>query len=84
MRGISSPKSTEAQRVPTVREFIEWIRETHLLINLALKDYPKDVGDEHAFTAADKLIDLIEEYGIGDRSMVNSFSDRALRALGER
>jgi len=68
-------------RVPTVREFIEWIKDTPLLINWELKDYPQYVGDEHAFTAADRLIKLIEEYGIGDRSMVNSFSDRVLEHI---
>lgn len=71
-------------KVPTVREFIEWIKDTPLLINWELKDYPVNVGDEHAFRAADLLIDLIEKYGLGDRSMVNSFSDRVLEHIYNR
>ena len=71
-------------KVPTVREFMEWIKDTPLLINWELKDYPKYVGDAHAFGAADKLVDLIEEYGLTDRSMVNSFSDRVLEHIYQR
>lgn len=71
-------------KVPTVREFMEWIAPTALTINWELKDYPKTVGDAHAFAAADKLIDLIEEYGLTERSMVNSFSDRVLEHIYKR
>ena len=64
--------------VPTVREFINLIKDTNMLVNWELKDYPTELGDELAFTAADKLIDLIEASGLTERSMVNSFSDRVL------
>ena len=67
--------------VPTVREFLEWIRDTGMSVNWELKDYPTVVGDEHAFTCADKLIALIEEYGMEDRSMMNTFSDRVLEYI---
>ena len=67
--------------VPTVREFLEWVKDTDMTVNWELKDYPKNVGDEHAFTCADKLIALIEEYGMEERSMMNSFSDRVLEHI---
>lgn len=67
--------------VPTVREFIEFIKDTDVLVNWELKDYPKDVGDQFAFEAADKLIALIEEYDMAERSMVNSFSNRVLEHI---
>ena len=44
--------------VPTVKEFIERIKNTQILINWELKDYPSVVGDDFAFGAADKLIAL--------------------------
>ncbi len=67
--------------VPTVREFLEWVKDTDLLVNWELKDYPRDVGDAHAFAAADRLVDLIYEYGMSERSMVNSFSARVLEHI---
>ena len=69
--------------VPMVREFMEWIKPTGLLINWELKDYPGEVGEEIAFSSADKLIELIEEYGLAERSMVNSFSNRVLEYIVE-
>lgn len=65
-------------KVPTVEEFIALIKNTDIMINWELKDYPKDWGDEHAFRAADKLIEAIEKHGLEERSMLNSFSDRVL------
>lgn len=78
----------EGTKLPTVREFLEWVSKTNLTVNWELKDYPTVVGDEIAFAAADKLLSLIEEYGMGERSMVNSFSARVLehieKAVGHR
>jgi len=68
-------------RVPTVAEFIALIKKTNVQINWELKDYPKDVGEVLAFAAVDKLIALIEENGLTDRSMVNSFSDQVLEYI---
>ena len=67
--------------VPTVREFCQWLTGNNLMVNWELKDYPKNVGDEHAFACADKLVALIEEYGLESRSMLNSFSDRVIEHL---
>ncbi len=64
--------------IPTVREFMQWVRSTTLLINWELKDYPRDVGSHHAFAAADALIEMIYEFGLERRSMINSFSSQVL------
>lgn len=70
--------------VPTVQEFIDRIKNTDLLINWELKDYPFQLGDAFAFASADKLIAMIEENGLTERSMVNSFSDRVLEHIYEK
>ena len=69
------------ERVPTVREFAEFLQTNGMLVNWELKIYPKDFGDDYAFLVADKLIELIEEYGLEGRSMLNSFSNRVLEYL---
>ena len=66
------------EKVPTVKEFIELIKGTQVLVNWELKVYPTDFGDERAFAVADKLIAMIEENGLSERSMINSFSSRLL------
>ena len=65
-------------QIPTVEEFVSLIKDSDIHINWELKDYPRDVGDELSFLAADKLISIIKKYGLEARSMINSFSDRVL------
>ena len=65
-------------KIPRVEEFIDLIKNSDMLVNWELKDYPNLVGEEFAFKAVDKLVDLIEKHGLEERSMLNSFSDRVL------
>lgn len=75
-------------KVPTVAEFMQWVKDTNLLVNWELKDYVQDVGRERAFACADKLLEAIEQAGMSDRSMVNSFDNEVLghiyRKAGKR
>lgn len=70
--------------VPTVREFMELIKDADILVNWELKVYPLNFGDEIAFSIVDKLVDMIGEYGLETRSMLNSFSDRVLEYARQR
>ena len=67
--------------IPTVEELIALIKDSDMLVNWELKDYPKDVGEKFAFETADKLIALIQKHGLEKRSMINSFSDRVLEHI---
>lgn len=65
-------------KIPTVREFMEWVESTNLLVNWELKDYPAEIGEETAFASVDKLLALIQEYSMKNRSMLNSFNRQVL------
>lgn len=75
--GVHHP-SGEFFTVPTVRELMELIRDSEMTVNWEIKVYPTDFGDEEAFSVTDQLIELIDEYGLGERSMINTFSARTL------
>ena len=64
--------------IPTVEEFILLIKNSNMLVNWELKDYPHVVGDTFAFECADRLIATVKKHGLEERSMINSFSDRVL------
>lgn len=66
------------ERIPTVREFLDLICDTGMLVNWEFKVYPSDFGDGVAFTVVDKLMSLISEYRMEERSMMNSFSVKTL------
>ena len=64
--------------IPTAEEFILLIKNSNMLVNWELKDYPREVGDTFAFECADRLIATVKKHGLEERSMINSFSDRVL------
>jgi glycerophosphoryl diester phosphodiesterase len=71
-------------RVPTLGELLEFAKpHRDLLLNLELKDYPRDVG-EMAYVTADKVIAAVESAGLADRVMINSFSWQILKYVHDR
>lgn len=66
------------EAIPTVEEFLEYISKTDIIVNWELKEYPAELGEEKAFGCIDKLVELIDRYGMAKRSLMNSFSDRDL------
>lgn len=69
--------------VPTLREFLEEMKQYEALeYNFELKDYPT-AGEEWAWESMRKTIALIEEYGLQDRCVVNSFSGWLLEKVDQ-
>ena len=70
-------------QIPTVEEFLEYISKTNAFVNWELKEYPKELGDR-AYTCIDKLVELIDRYGMAERSMMNSFSELNLEYVSDK
>ena len=73
-------KEFKGTKVPTVKQLIELVKSSDVLINWELKMYPGSFGDV-AYDVADKLVALIEENGLAKRSMMNSFSNKVLEYI---
>jgi glycerophosphoryl diester phosphodiesterase len=71
------------ERIPTVEEFLELIAPTNIIINWELKEYPRDHG-ERAYECVDKLVELIDRYGVAERSLINSFSQKLLEYVNDK
>ncbi len=71
------------ERIPTVEEFLELVAPTNMIINWELKEYPRDLG-QRAYTCADKLVELIDRYGVAERSLINSFSQKMLEYVNDK
>lgn len=70
-----------APEVPTLREFLEGMKDwPQMTYNFELKDYPTD-GEEWAWESMKKTIDLIVEFGLEDRCVVNSFNGALLEKV---
>lgn len=62
-------------RIPTLRELFDLVKEyPALTLDLELKDYPTEGQEAFAYESCDKVIAMIEEYGFGDRLVLNSWS----------
>ncbi|MBQ8849402.1 MAG: hypothetical protein IJ011_03595 [Clostridia bacterium] len=71
-------------KIPTVEEFLELVSKTDLLVNWELKEYPKDLGLTRSFACVDKLVELIDRYGMAERSIMNSFSELLLEYVDDK
>ena len=79
--GIKKDPAFAGQKVPTLRELFELIRQyPGREINIELKDYPCISGD-FAYRSCDKVIALAEEYGFADRIYLNSFAGYILEYI---
>ena len=72
------------EHIPTVEEFLEYISKTDIIVNWELKEYPKDLGLERSFACVDKLVELIDRYGMAEKSMMNSFSEKLLEYVFDK
>lgn len=70
---------------PTLRETLSLCaRAPGLLMDFELKDYPTPGNEAFAYESCDKTIALIEEFGMGERCVINSFSGRLLEYVDEK
>lgn len=71
------------QAVPTVEEFLDLVAPTDIIVNWELKEYPGELGDR-SYTCAEKLFALIDKYGMAERSIINSFSQKILEYTADK
>ncbi len=70
--------SVSPEPVPLFSELLELVSKyPDVLLNIEFKDYPED-GEAHAYLCADKICDMLIEYGVQERVFINSFSGKIL------
>lgn len=80
--GWKAPQFAD-EKIPRFRECLEYFRTMpEMLFNIELKDYPADSGD-FAYESAQKAIAMMDEYGITDRSVINTWSGELNEWLAE-
>lgn len=83
--GIKKGEEFRGVRVPTLKEFLEFVskEDSGMQFNFEFKDYFRD-GEDFAKTCADKIIAMVDAYGLWGRSFVNSFDGALLRYIEEK
>lgn len=82
--GIFKGERFAGEKVPTLREFLELMKSRpDVGMIIELKDYVCDRG-ESAFACCDKTLALLEEYGVSERTVINSSSGELLLYVADR
>lgn len=83
--GIKRGEEFRGTGVPTLREFCEYVaaKDDIMQFNFEFKDYFR-FGEERAKASADKIISIIDDYGLWERGFVNSFDGQILKYVEER
>lgn len=83
--GVKTGDEWRGTRIPTLRELCELAvrRDDKMQFNFEFKVYMKN-GEEWAKACADKIISIIDEYGLWERGFINSFDGRLLRYIEEK
>lgn len=71
-------------RIPTLREFMDFVSTIpDMTVDFEFKEWPEEIG-ERAYSIADRIIAMIEEYGFTDRCVLNTWSCKLLEYFGEK
>lgn len=83
--GIKTGPEWQGTRIPTLKEFCEMAvrMDNKMQFNFEFKVYMRD-GEEWARICADKIIRTIDNYGLWERSFVNSFDGKLLKYIEEK
>ena len=61
------------EKIPLFEEFLSWVKDTDLTVNIEIKEYYTEGNEERSLLCVERVIELVEKYGMGDRILINSF-----------
>jgi glycerophosphoryl diester phosphodiesterase len=77
----------QIQKIPTLIELLEWINNSNysnkntIKLNIEIKTTHDLDTDYEVIEFANKLISILKKYNISDRIIIQSFDERALKAI---
>lgn len=73
------------ERIVTFTEFMDYMKTLpDITVDIELKEYPTEGREEIAFSVADRVLALVDEYGFTDRIVINSFSGKLNEYIFEK
>lgn len=75
---VNATSSVLPEPPPLLSELLDLVKEyPNVLLNIEFKDYPQD-DEAFAYESANKICQMIIDYGMAERTWVNSFSGKLL------
>lgn len=75
--GIKKGPQFAGARIPTFEEFLDYMKQLpDMTIDFELKENPREGWEETAYSVCDRILALVEEYGMTERCVINTFSQK--------
>jgi len=84
VRQLNVGNEVHPAQVPTLEEFLAWAAPLDIWLNLELKEYYLPGNEEKCRLCVDKTMALVEQYGLRDRVVMNSFDAWPLEYIDEK
>lgn len=69
-------------QIPTLIELMELVKDhPTMTLDLELKEYPTEGHEEIAYSVADRVLAIVDQYHFEDRIVINSFSGKLLQYI---
>ena len=73
LRALNVGDTARHEKIPTLAELFELVLPTSLTLNIEIKEYYSEENESRCAECIEKVIALIEKYGLGERCLINSF-----------
>ena len=73
LSALNAGDESAPERIPRFEDFMAWVAKTKLTVNIEIKEYYKDGNEERSLLCIEKVIEIVEKYGMQDRILINSF-----------
>lgn len=73
LRALNVGDTASPERIPTLKELFDLVLDTGVTLNIEIKEYYNEQNATRCAQCIEGVIELIEEYGIGERCLINSF-----------
>lgn len=73
---FNAGNKNQPEKIPLFEDFIAWASKLDITLNIEIKEYSTDGvtnNEERCKECVDKVIELVEKYGMRDRILINSF-----------
>ena len=75
--GIKKGEKFRSTRIPTFREFLDYIKDhPTMTFDFELKVYPTAGNEETAHAINDRILRMIDDYGLTERCVINTWSGK--------
>ena len=73
LEALNFGDSDAPERIPLLEDFMAWASKTDLTVNIEIKEYSTNQNMERCSLCIEKVIEIVERYGMADRILINSF-----------